>query len=158
MPRSWGRPSVRFPRLRHPARRHGLGAAVGLYGVAFGAAAVSAGLDVGQAAALSALMFTGASQWPSSVSSVPEAAPSPRWRALILEIRNTIYGVQPVPLLVPQGALRRAGAAHWASPGVRALHHPAPRQRREPGLPDELGHHLHRQAQCPVSKVMHRRL
>ena len=37
----------------------GLGLAVGLYGVAFGAAAVGAGLDTWQALAMSALMFTG---------------------------------------------------------------------------------------------------
>ena len=41
----------------------GLGAAVGLYGVAFGAAAVGAGLSPGQALAMSLLMFTGASQF-----------------------------------------------------------------------------------------------
>ena len=41
----------------------GLGVAVGLYGVAFGAAADAAGLDAWQAMALSLLMFTGASQF-----------------------------------------------------------------------------------------------
>src|SRR3954452_17349605 len=41
----------------------GLGAAVGLYGVAFGAAAAGAGLSTWQALAMSALMFTGASQF-----------------------------------------------------------------------------------------------
>jgi len=41
----------------------GLGLAVGLYGVAFGAAADAAGLDVWQAMTLSLLMFTGASQF-----------------------------------------------------------------------------------------------
>ncbi len=41
----------------------GLGAAVGLYGVAFGAAAAAAGLDAWQALAMSLLMFTGASQF-----------------------------------------------------------------------------------------------
>ena len=41
----------------------GLGLAVGLYGVAFGAAADAAGLNVWQASPLSLLMFTGASQF-----------------------------------------------------------------------------------------------
>ena len=41
----------------------GLGLAVGLYGAAFGAAADAAGLNLWQAVTLSALMFTGASQF-----------------------------------------------------------------------------------------------
>ena len=41
----------------------GLGLAVGLYGAAFGAAADAAGLNLWQAMTLSALMFTGASQF-----------------------------------------------------------------------------------------------
>ena len=41
----------------------GLGLAVGLYGAAFGAAADAAGLSVWQAVSMSALMFTGASQF-----------------------------------------------------------------------------------------------
>ena len=41
----------------------GLGTAVGLYGVAFGATATVAGLSVWQASPLSLLMFTGASQF-----------------------------------------------------------------------------------------------
>ncbi len=41
----------------------GLGLAVGLYGAAFGAAADAAGLDLWQAVTMSALMFTGASQF-----------------------------------------------------------------------------------------------
>ena len=48
-----------------PAVRMGLSiaVAVGLYGISFGALAVAAGLSVWQAVALSALMFTGGSQF-----------------------------------------------------------------------------------------------
>ena len=41
----------------------GLGVAVGLYGAAFGASADAAGLNPWQAATMSLLMFTGASQF-----------------------------------------------------------------------------------------------
>lgn len=43
----------------------GLGLAVGVSGVAFGAAAVSSGLNAWQACTLSLLAFTGASQFAS---------------------------------------------------------------------------------------------
>ncbi|WP_141762122.1 AzlC family ABC transporter permease, partial [Kytococcus sp. HMSC28H12] len=48
-----------------PAQRAGLsvGFATGLYGISFGALAVASGLDAWQAVALSALMFTGGSQF-----------------------------------------------------------------------------------------------
>ena len=48
-----------------PAVRMGLSISVatGLYGISFGALAVAAGLQVWQAMALSALMFTGGSQF-----------------------------------------------------------------------------------------------
>src|SRR5262249_28595867 len=51
--------------MTRPAVRDGLGVgiAVGLSGVAFGAAAVASGLGVAQACALSLLAFTGASQF-----------------------------------------------------------------------------------------------
>ena len=48
-----------------PAARQGLwvGFATGLYGLSFGALAVAAGLSVWQAVALSALLFSGGSQF-----------------------------------------------------------------------------------------------
>ncbi len=50
---------------RSPAVRAGLSISVatGLSGISFGALGVSAGLSVGQAVALSLLMFTGGSQF-----------------------------------------------------------------------------------------------
>ena len=92
----------------------GLGVAVGLYGAAFGAAAVGAGLSTWQAVALSALMFTGASQF--ALVGVVGAGGGPLaavGSALLLGTRNTVYGVRLAPVLTPRGRLRRAAAAHW---------------------------------------------
>ena len=105
----------------------GLGTAVGLYGVAFGAAAVGAGLDVGQAVALSALMFTGASQFALvGVLGAGGGALAALGSALLLGTRNTIYGVRLAPLLRPRGGLRRAGAAHWVIDETTAMAVAAP--------------------------------
>ena len=52
----------------------GLGLAVGISGIAFGAAAVSSGLTTWQACALSLLVFTGASQF--ALASAVAAGPS----------------------------------------------------------------------------------
>ncbi|MCF6509255.1 AzlC family ABC transporter permease [Blastococcus sp. MG754426] len=105
----------------------GLGLAVGLYGVAFGAAADAAGLDVWQAVVLSAVMFTGASQF--ALVGVVGAGGSPLaavGSALLLGTRNTVYGVRLVPLLRPRGPLRRAGTAHWVIDETTALSLAAP--------------------------------
>lgn len=97
-----------------PATQMGLsiGVATGLYGLSFGALGVAAGLTVAQTCALSALMFTGGSQfalvgvlsgggtWPSAVTA-----------ASLLGIRNAIYGVQLNEILRPRG-LRRLLMAH----------------------------------------------
>ncbi|MDQ3476170.1 MAG: AzlC family ABC transporter permease [Actinomycetota bacterium] len=91
----------------------GLGAAVGLYGVAFGATATAAGLSVWQASVLSLLMFTGASQFALvgvlAAGGGPFAAVG---SALLLGTRNTIYGVRLSELLSYRGWWRIA-AAHW---------------------------------------------
>jgi predicted branched-subunit amino acid permease len=90
----------------------GLGLAVGLYGVAFGAAAVGAGLSTWQAVALSALMFTGASQFALiGVLGAGGSAVAAVGSALLLGSRNTLYGVRLAPMLSPRGWLRRAGTA-----------------------------------------------
>ena len=105
----------------------GLGVAVGLYGAAFGAAAVAAGLDVWQACALSLLMFTGASQFAlvgvlGAGGGVLAAVSS----AVLLGARNTIYGVRLVPLLRPRGGVRRFGTAHLVIDESTALALAAP--------------------------------
>jgi len=108
----------------------GLGTAVGLYGVAFGAAAATAGLDVWQALTLSALMFTGASQFAFvGVLGAGGSALAALGSALLLGTRNAVYGVRLVPLLRPRGWLRRAGTAHWVIDETTALALAAPDRR-----------------------------
>ncbi|MGY1914461.1 AzlC family ABC transporter permease [Blastococcus sp. SYSU DS0973] len=105
----------------------GLGFAVGLYGVAFGAAADAAGLDVWQALVLSAVMFTGASQFALiGVLGAGGSALAAVSSALLLGTRNTVYGVRLVPLLRPRGRVRRAGTAHWVIDETTALALAAP--------------------------------
>ncbi|MFD2090774.1 AzlC family ABC transporter permease [Blastococcus deserti] len=105
----------------------GLGTAVGLYGAAFGAAADAAGLNLWQAMTLSALMFTGASQFALvGVLGAGGSALAAVGSALLLGTRNTVYGVRLVPLLQPHGALRRLGTAHWVIDETTALSIAAP--------------------------------
>ncbi|HYO34615.1 MAG TPA: AzlC family ABC transporter permease [Geodermatophilus sp.] len=105
----------------------GLGLAVGLYGVAFGAAADAAGLDVWQALVLSALMFTGASQFALvGVLGAGGSGLAAIGSALLLGTRNTVYGVRLAPLLAPRGVLRRVGAAHWVIDETTAMAVAAP--------------------------------
>ncbi|MGI8723441.1 MAG: AzlC family ABC transporter permease [Geodermatophilaceae bacterium] len=98
-----------------------LGAAVGSYGVAFGATATAAGLSVWQTSVLSLLMFTGASQFALvgvlAAGGGPFAAAS---SALLLGTRNTIYGVRLAGLLSYRG-WRRVAAAHWVIDETTAL-------------------------------------
>jgi predicted branched-subunit amino acid permease len=108
----------------------GLGLAVGLYGAAFGAAADAAGLDLWQAMTLSALMFTGASQFALvGVLGAGGSALAAVGSALLLGTRNTVYGVRLVPLLEPRGAFRRLGTAHWVIDETTALSIAAPDSR-----------------------------
>jgi len=105
----------------------GLGLAVGLYGVAFGAAADAAGLDLWQAITLSALMFTGASQFALvGVLGAGGGALAAAGSALLLGTRNTVYGVRLVPLLRPRGVLRRLGTAQWVIDETTAMSLSAP--------------------------------
>ena len=104
----------------------GLGLAVGLYGAAFGAAADAAGLNLWQSVTLSALMFTGASQFALvGVLGAGGGALAAVGSALLLGTRNTVYGVRLVPLLQPRG-LRRLGTAHWVIDETTALSIAAP--------------------------------
>ena len=108
----------------------GLGLAVGLYGVAFGAAADAAGLDVWQALVLSAVMFTGASQFALvGVLGAGGSGLAAIGSALLLGTRNTVYGVRLLPVLRPAGVLPRVGAAHWVIDETTALAVAAPDRR-----------------------------
>jgi predicted branched-subunit amino acid permease len=105
----------------------GLGVAVGLYGVAFGAAAAGAGLDTWQALAMSALMFTGASQFALvGVLGAGGGALAAVGSAWLLGTRNTVYGVRLAPMLAPRGRLRRAGTAQWVIDETTAMAVAAP--------------------------------
>ena len=91
-----------------PAVRMGLSisVAVGLYGISFGALAVTAGLDVWQACALSALMFTGGSQFAFIGVIGGGGTGAAAWAAAtLLGIRNGIYGMQFKALLRPSRRL-----------------------------------------------------
>jgi predicted branched-subunit amino acid permease len=105
----------------------GLGVAVGLYGVAFGAAAAAAGLGPLQALAASLLMFTGASQFALvGVLGAGGGALAALGSALLLGTRNTLYGVRLAPLLGQRGRWRRLGTAHWVIDETTALAVSAP--------------------------------
>jgi predicted branched-subunit amino acid permease len=102
------------PARRRAIVRDGLGVAVatGAYGISFGAISVASGLDLWQTCALSLLMFTGASQF--ALVGVIGAGGTPflaAVSALLLGVRNTLYGLKLAPMLDWSG-VRRASAAH----------------------------------------------
>lgn len=85
----------------------GVGLAVGAYGVAFGAAAVAAGLGVAQTCLMSLLAFTGGTQF-AVVGVVAgggsmAAALGGGW---LLGARNTVYAMRLSPLLGARGPRR----------------------------------------------------
>src|SRR4051812_32836185 len=100
--------------MRRGIVRDGLavGVATGAYGLSFGALATAAGMSVWQACAMSLLMFTGASQFALvGVLASGGAALSGAAAAVLLGVRNGLYGLRLAPLLRWRG-LRRAAAAH----------------------------------------------
>lgn len=86
----------------------GVGVATGAYGVSFGAVAVAAGLSVPEAAALSLLMFTGASQF--AFVGVAASPLSGAATAVLLGTRNALYGLRLSALLGERGGRRVAAA------------------------------------------------
>lgn len=89
-----------------------VGIATGAYGISFGAISVAAGLSVLQTCALSALVFTGASQFALVGVVAAGGAPlSGAVTALLLGSRNTLYGLRLAPQLAWTG-WRRVAAAH----------------------------------------------
>jgi predicted branched-subunit amino acid permease len=78
--------------------------ATGVYGVSFGALAVASGLDLAQAVALSALMFTGGSQFAFiGVLGGGGSGAAAFGAATLLGVRNAVYGMQMNALLRPAG-------------------------------------------------------
>ncbi|WP_433255647.1 AzlC family ABC transporter permease [Streptosporangium sp. CA-135522] len=90
----------------------GVGIAVGLAGLAFGAAAVTAGLSVAQACVLSLFAFTGASQFAMvGVVAGGGSLIAGTAGALLLGARNSLYGLRMSDLLGARG-WRRFPTAH----------------------------------------------
>lgn len=85
----------------------GIGLYAGAFGVTFGAVAAAAGLSVVQAVTMSAVMFTGASQFALvgilAVGGSPVTALS---AALLLGLRNAFYGVPVAGIIQPRGLAR----------------------------------------------------
>jgi branched chain amino acid efflux pump len=99
----------------------GIGVAVGVYGVSFGVLAVAAGLSPVQAAVMSMLVFTGASQFAFvgvlAAGGGVVAAVGP---AVMLALRNAAYGLSLAPILA--GRLRqRALAAQFVIDETTAM-------------------------------------
>jgi 4-azaleucine resistance transporter AzlC len=89
-----------------------VGAVVGAYGLGFGALAVANGFSFFQAVALSALVFTGASQFALvGVVGAGGTSIAGTLAALALGSRNAFYGLRMAPLLQASG-WRRWLAAH----------------------------------------------
>ena len=95
-----------------------VGIAPGLYGVSFGDLSVAAGLSIWQTQALSALMFTGGSQF-AFIGIVGAgglaAAPAAIATATMLSIRNGLYALSTRRFLAPHDGhlhpVRKAAAA-----------------------------------------------
>ncbi len=103
-----GWPAVRSQVLRDAA---GVAVATGAYAVSFGAIALSAGLNLWQAMALSLLMFTGGSQFGLIGVVAGGGAPlAGAATAIMLGARNALYGLRLSELLDVRG-LRRLLAA-----------------------------------------------
>jgi len=85
--------------------------AVGLYGIAFGAAGVAAGFSILQTCLLSLLTFSGASQFAVvGVMGAGGSALSGIATASLLGIRNTLYGLRMAPILRVRGWKRVVAA------------------------------------------------
>ncbi|MTD45332.1 branched-chain amino acid ABC transporter permease [Conexibacter sp. W3-3-2] len=84
-----------------------IGLATGAYAVSYGVLAVAAGLSVAQTCAMSALVFTGASQFAViGVLGAGGSAAAALAPALLLAARNGLYGLALAPVL-RGGRLRR---------------------------------------------------
>jgi 4-azaleucine resistance transporter AzlC len=97
------RPAEEAPRERNASIARAalaIGVATGAYGVSFGVLAVTAGLSLAQACAMSLLVFTGASQFAVvGVIGAGGGALAALAPAVVLAGRNAIYGFSLVPVL-----------------------------------------------------------
>ena len=104
-------------------RREGLvlAIAVGVVGVTFGVLAEAAGLSLPQIMVMSALVFTGASQFAAvSVIDAGGSSGAAIGSALLLAARNTLYG-PVVARLLPARWLPRAAASHFVIDETTAM-------------------------------------
>jgi predicted branched-subunit amino acid permease len=105
------------PRLADQRRKEVLrqclsvGVATGAYGISFGALSVAAGLNLWQTVALSALLFSGASQFAVvGIVAAGGAGGAAVAASTLLGMRNGLYGLQMSRLLGVRG-VRRVPAA-----------------------------------------------
>jgi predicted branched-subunit amino acid permease len=109
--------TMQAPRLPDQRRKEVLrqclsvGVATGAYGISFGAVSVAAGLSLWQTIALSALLFSGASQFAVvGIVATGGAGAAAVATSSLLGLRNGLYGLQMSRLLGVKG-LRRVPAA-----------------------------------------------
>lgn len=90
-----------------PAVRMGVSVAIatGLYGISFGALSVAAGLDRWQTQFLSAIMFTGGSQF-AFVGTMGGGGLAALGAASLLGVRNAVYGAQLNATFSPTGPIK----------------------------------------------------
>ena len=91
-----------------------VGLAAAAYGVSYGALAVAAGLDVWQTCVMSLLMFTGGSQFALIgvlATGGTAAGPAAIASAVVLGLRNSIYGIRMSPI-IGKNWWHRIAAAH----------------------------------------------
>ena len=106
-----------------PHRREGfvLAAAVGIVGVTFGVLADAAGLSLPQIIVMSALVFTGASQFAAvSVIDTGGSGAAAVGSALLLAARNALYG-PVVAKVLPASWLPRAASAQFVIDETTAM-------------------------------------
>lgn len=111
-----------FPERRTLTRAAaGIGLYAGAFGITFGAVAAGSGLNLAETMVLSAVMFTGASQFALvgilGAGGSPLAALS---AAFLLGLRNTFYGVPVTQVVRPRG-LRRLWTAHFVLDETTAM-------------------------------------
>jgi len=110
----------------------GIGLYAGAFGITFGALAARSGLSLTQAVALSAVMYTGASQFALvGVLAAGGTHLAGLSAALLLGLRNAFYGVPVTRILRPRG-WRRMWAAHFVvdESTAMAVAQPTPRAGR----------------------------
>ncbi|HUY73549.1 MAG TPA: AzlC family ABC transporter permease [Candidatus Dormibacteraeota bacterium] len=99
----------------------GIGVATGAYALSFGAISTTAGLSLLQTCALSALMFTGASQFALvAVVGAGGSVWAGATTAALLGSRNALYGLRLASLLDARG-WKRPAASHFVIDETTAM-------------------------------------